>query len=51
MCSNLFTRFAGFHGHADKNHIYTLLVVTIGPLRANIMPMWPTVKVSLTPLV
>jgi len=40
--------FAGFCGHADKNHIYTVLTVTIGPLRANIMLIWPSVKMSLT---
>jgi len=36
MCSNVFTMFAGFCGHADKNPIYTVLTVTTGPLRANI---------------
>jgi len=40
--------FAGFCGHADKNHIYTVLTVTTGPLRANIMLVWPSVKMSLT---
>jgi len=39
---------AGFCGHADKNHIYTVLTVTIGPLRAKIMLIWPSVKKSLT---
>jgi len=29
--------FAGFCGHPDKNHIYTILTVTTGPLRANII--------------
>jgi len=40
--------FAGFSGHADKNHIYTVLIVTTGPLRANMMLIWPSVKMSLT---
>jgi len=31
--------FAGFCGHANKNHIYTVLTVTTSPLRANIMLM------------
>jgi len=35
--------FAGFCGHADKNHIYTVLTVTTGPLRANIMLIFPSV--------
>jgi len=42
--------FAGFCGHADKNYIYTVLTVTPGPLRANIMLIWSSVKMSLTPL-
>ena len=52
MCSNVitvFTTFAGFFVHADKNHIYTVLTVTTGPLRATIMLIWPSVKMSLTP--
>jgi len=40
--------FAGFCGHADENHIYTILTVTTGPLRANITLIWPSVKMSLT---
>ena len=48
MCSNVFTMFAAFCGHADKNHIYTVLTVTTGPLRANIMLIWSSVKMSLT---
>jgi len=40
--------FAGFCGHTDKNHIYTVLTVTIGPLRPNITLIWPSVKMSLT---
>jgi len=36
MCSNVFTMFAGFCCHADKNHIYTVLTVTTDPLRENI---------------
>jgi len=40
--------FAGFCGHADKNHICIVLTVTIGPLRANITLIWPSVKTSLT---
>jgi len=40
--------FAGFCGHADKSHIYTVLTVTTGPLRANMMLIWPSVKMSLT---
>jgi len=47
MCSNVFTMFAGFCGHLDKNHIYTVLTVTNGPLRANIMLICPSVKMSL----
>jgi len=38
-----FTMFAGFCSHVDENHIYTVLTVTTGPLRANIMlisPQW-----------
>jgi len=35
MCSNEFTVFVGFCGYADKNHIFTVLTVTTGPLRAN----------------
>jgi len=42
--------FVGFCGHTDKNHIYTVLTVTTGPLRANIMLICPSVKMSLTPL-
>jgi len=42
--------FAGFCGHPDKNHIYTILTVTTGPLRANIMLIRLSVKMSLTPL-
>ena len=48
MCSNVFSVFAGFCGHADKNHIYTVLTVTTGPLRANIILIWPSMKMSLT---
>jgi len=40
--------FAGFCGHADKNHIYTVKAVTTGPLGANITLIWPSVKISLT---
>jgi len=40
--------FAGFCSHVDKNHIYTVLTVKTGPLRANIMLIWPSVKMSLT---
>jgi len=40
--------FACFCGHADKNHIYIVLTVTTGPLRTNIMLIWPSVKMSLT---
>jgi len=40
--------FAGFCGHADKNHIYTVVTVTTGPLRANIMLIWPSVNMSST---
>jgi len=40
--------FAGFCGHAYKNHICTVLAVTTGPLRANITLIWPSVKMSLT---
>jgi len=40
--------FAGFCGHADKNHIYSVLAVTTGPLSENITLMWPSVKISLT---
>jgi len=29
-----FAMFAGFCGHADKNHIYTILTVTTGALRS-----------------
>jgi len=43
MCNNVFSMFAGFCGHADKNHIYTVLTVTTGPLRANIMLIFPSV--------
>jgi len=52
MCSNVFTMFAGFCAcpHADKNHVYTVLTVTTGPLRSTIMLIWPSVKMSLTPL-
>jgi len=39
--------FAGFCGH---DHIYIVLTVTTGPLRANIMLIWPSVKMSWTPL-
>jgi len=42
--------FAGFCGHADKNHIYTVLTVTTGLLRTHTMLIWPSVKMSLTPL-
>jgi len=42
--------FAGFCGHADKNHIYIVLTVTTGSLRANIMLIWPSVKTSSTAL-
>jgi len=42
--------FAGFCGHADKNHSYTILTVPTGSLRANIMLIWPSVKMCLTPL-
>jgi len=42
--------FAGFCGHADKNHIGNVLTVTTGPLKANIMLIRPSVKMSLTPL-
>jgi len=38
--------FAGFCGHADKIHIYTVLTVTTGPLKANIMLIGPSVKRS-----
>jgi len=31
-----------------KTHIYTVLTVTTGPLRANIMLIWPSMKMSLT---
>lgn len=31
-------------------HLYSRTVTT-SPLRALIMPMWPTVKISLTPLI
>ena len=48
MCSNVFTMFAGFCSHADKNHIYTVLTVATGPLRANMMLVWSSVKMSLT---
>jgi len=27
MCSNVFSMFAGYCGHANKNHIYTVLTV------------------------
>jgi len=40
--------FAGFCSHADKNYIYTVLTVTTGPLRANIILIWSSVKMSLT---
>jgi len=40
--------FAGLCSHADKNHIYTVLVVTNGPLRANITLIWRSVKTILT---
>jgi len=46
MCSNV---FAGFYGHADKSHIYIVLTVATAPLRANIMLIWPSVKMSLQP--
>jgi len=42
--------FAVFCAHADKNHIYSVLTTTTGPLRANIMLIWHLVKMSLTPL-
>jgi len=45
MCSNVFTMFAGFCSHADKNHVNS---VVTGPLRANVMLIWPSVKMSLT---
>jgi len=47
MCNNVFNRFAlvGFCGHADKNHICTVVIVTTGLLRANIMLIWPLVKI------
>jgi len=48
MFSNVFSGFAGFCGHADKKHIYTVLTVTTGPLRANTMLIWPSMKTSLT---
>jgi len=50
MRSNVFTMFAGFCGHEDKNHIYAVLTVTTGPFRATTMLLWPSVKMSLTPL-
>jgi len=31
-----------------QKHIYTVLTVTTGPVRANIMLIWPSVKISLT---
>jgi len=37
--------FAGFCSHADKNHVNS---VVTGPLRANVMLIWPSVKMSLT---
>ena len=37
MCSNVFTISADFCGHADKKHIYTVLAVTTGPLRTNLI--------------
>jgi len=40
--------FAGFCGHADQNHIYTVLIVTTDPLRENIMLIWLSVKMSWT---
>jgi len=43
--------FAGFCGVGDKNHIDTLLTLTTGPLRANILLIWPSVKMRLTSLV
>jgi len=49
--SNVFTMFAGFCGHADKNHIYTVLTVTTGPLRAKIMLIMSSVKMSLTRMI
>jgi len=42
--------FTVFCGHADKNHIYTALTVSTGSLRANILLIWPSVKMSLTVL-
>ena len=50
MCSNvgLFSMFADFCSRADKNDIYTVLTVTTGPVRANIMLIWPLVKMNLT---
>jgi len=39
--------FAGFSGYADKNYIYAVLTVATGPLRANIMLIWPSAKMSL----
>jgi len=48
MCSNVFTMLAGFCSHADKNHIYAVLTITTGPVRTNIMLIWPSVKISLT---
>jgi len=46
----LFTMCAGFRSHVGKKHIHTVLTVTTGPLRANIMLIWPSMKMSLTPL-
>jgi len=48
MCSNVFSVFAGFCGHAGKSRIYTVLTVTTGPLRASILLIWATMKMSLT---
>jgi len=48
MSSNIFSMLAGFCGHSDKKHIYTVLTVAIGPLRAYITLIWPSVKMSLT---
>jgi len=39
--------FAGFCGHAGKNHIYTVLTVTTGALKANITLISPSVKMGL----
>ena len=42
--------FGGFCVYEDKNRIYAVLTLTTGPLRATIMLIWPSVKMSLTPL-